>query len=853
MSKKVHSPKKWKSSKKRRNKSTIHRGESVSKRTHKLSRHRAFFIKAAVILIGGGILIGGLAGLGFFIWTSRSLPSPDKLNERVLAESTKIYDRTGENLLYEIHGDAKRTLIKLEELPVYTPQAFIAIEDKNFYEHKGFSLFAIFRTAITNVLRNQSAGGSTLTQQFVKNAILSPEKTYTRKIKEVILSYQIEKKFSKDEILQLYFNEIPFGSTAYGIEAAAQTYFAKSARDLTLSESAVLAAMIKAPTYYSPFGSHVDELLSRKNFVLSEMVEEGFITEEEMNIAMEQELVFERQLEDIQAPHFVLYVKELLSEQFGERLVEQGGLQVITSLDWDKQQAAEQAIADNAENNLEQWEATNASLVSVDTKTGEILAMVGSKDYFDDEIDGQVNIALRPRQPGSSFKPIVYMSAFSKGYLPETLVYDVETTFATETGKDYAPKNYDLSEPGPISFRQALQGSQNISAVKVLYLTGVQYALDIAEQLGYTTLSDRSRFGLSLVLGGGEVKLLEHVFSFATLAREGVRPDPVPILKVTDTQGKVWFEFEEPTTNQVVDSEPVRVLNNVLSDDNARSYVFGSGSLLTLPGRPVAAKTGTTNDYRDAWTIGYTPSIATGVWVGNNDNSAMKRGASGYTVAAPIWNQYMREATKDDPVEQFQSPPANSHPKPMLGGLEGSSQTARIDTLSGKLATEYTPLHLVEEKTFKDIHSILYFIDRSDPLGPAPSNPESDPQYTNWEEGIRAWAEKNDIVLQEQPPTEYDDIHLPGQQPIITIQSPTGGQVGDQLQMNIEWNTPREFQIINIIVDDEIVQTLENRGNVGNETVQIDLSNFNDGNHTLKAVVKDIYENSALDFVFIEL
>ncbi len=848
----IRSPHNWQ--KKKGPKKTPHRGTSTKGRIGLFTNNKKKIIKFGILTALGLFVIGGLTGVGMFIWASRQLPSPDKLNERILAESTKIFDRSGEHLLYEIHGDAKRTLIKIEEIPAYIPKAFISIEDKNFYEHKGFSLWAIFRTAVTNIIRDQNAGGSTLTQQFVKNAILTNEKSYIRKIKEVILSYQIEKKYNKEEILQLYFNEIPFGSTAYGIESAAQNYFAKSARDLSIAESAVLAAMIKAPTYYSPYGSHIEQLMSRQQFVLGEMLKENYITQEEYDWAINEELNFERQLENILAPHFVLYVKEKLVNQFGERIVEQGGLKVITTLDWDKQEAAETAIAGHAEDNLESWEASNASLVAVDTKTGQVLAMVGSLDYFNDEIDGQVNIALRPRQPGSSFKPIVYTAAFAKGYLPETVVYDVDTTFTTETGKDYSPKNYDLSQPGPVNLRSALQGSLNVAAVKTIYLTGVSNVLDLADQLGYSTLGDRSRFGLSLVLGGGEVTLLDHVFAFATLAREGQRPDPVLILKV-ENKNKTLFEFKEPNIEKVMDAEPARILNNVLTDDNARAYVFGNGSLLTIPGRPAAAKTGTTNDYRDAWTLGYTPSLAAGVWVGNNDNSAMKRGASGYTVASPIWNQFMREVTKDEPVENFNTPSSKTNPKPMLGGSTGEERRIKIDITSGKLATAFTPINLIEERVYKTIHNILHFVDKNDPLGPSPTNPSSDPQYNNWEEAIAIWAEENNIILNEEPPTEADDIHLSQNQPTLNFSSPSPEQtVTNPIPVNLSWNTIDNFSKIDIFVDDVLVHNLSNQNNSGSFSIELQLDDsFGSGRHSIKAVVHDVSGNTKLDYIFFNL
>lgn len=847
LSKKIRSPRSWRKGRKRTSRTNVQPKESVRVEVNKFKKRHQLIIRVVVGFMVAAVSLAAAFLFILFFWVSRDLPDPNKLQERVLAESTKIFDRTGENLLYEIHGDTKRTLIELEVIPDYTINAFIAIEDKNFYEHKGISLWAIFRTTITNVLKNQRAGASTLTQQFVKNAILTPEKTYTRKIKEAILSYQIEKKYDKKQILKLYFNEIPFGSIAYGIQSAAEIYFAKSASDLTIAESAILAAIVKSPTYYSPYGNNRDELIARQQYILSLMLREEYINENQYQEALNQELKFQKQLENIKAPHFVLYVKQQLVDKYGERMVEQGGLNVITSLDYEKQTIAEEVINKYADDNLNNWDASNASLVSVDTKTGHILAMVGSKDFFNTEIDGQVNVALRPRQPGSSFKPIVYTAALQKGFLPETVVFDVETIFTTETGKNYEPKNYDLKERGPVSLRQALQGSLNIPAVKVIYLTGINSVLDFAEELGYTTLKDRSRFGLSLVLGGGEVTLLEHVFAFATLAREGERPEPVSIIKVFDNNGKIWEEWKEPTINKVKNPDAIRMINDVLSDDNARSYVFGSNSLLTLPGRPVAAKTGTTNDYRDAWTVGYTPSIATGVWVGNNKNTPMKRGADGSIVATPIWNEYMKNILLNSPVETFKPPEVKKSDKPMLGGSVGEEKKVVIDIMSGRLATKDTPIHLREEKIYRTLHNILHFVDRNDPLGPIPTKPEVDPQYNNWESALINWAEKNEIILNEEPPTEYDNIHLPHQKPSLNIISPQENQVvGYNILINFTWSTVFNFKKIDIFVDDILQQTIDWQP-PQNSTINLTLDDsWATGEHYLKIVIYDEAENTTI-------
>jgi len=795
-----------------------------------------------------------------FAWIAKDLPEPGKLIYRSLPETTKIFDRTGEHLLYEIHGDQNRTMIKIDELPEHAIFAFVALEDKNFFQHSGLSVKHIFKAIVLYGLKKVSLyhglvpGGSTLTQQFVKNAILTPEKSLTRKFKEWILAYQIEKKYTKEQILEFYFNEIPFGSTSYGIESAAQNYFGKSALDLTLPESATLAAMVQRPTYYSPYGSHVDELFWRKDFVLDEMVDMGFISEEEAENAKQEELNFEQSLTNIQAPHFVLYVKEQLTEEFGERLVEQGGLNVITTLDIIKQTAAEAAIAAQAEKNEENWDATNAALVSLDPKTGEILALVGSRDFFNEEIDGQVNIALRKRQPGSSFKPIVYTTAWGRGYFPETTVFDVVTKFKTEIGKDYEPHNYDGQEHGPVTLRQALQGSLNISAVKVNYLSGVQNVLDLAEKLGYTTFSDRSRFGLSLVLGGGEVTLLEHVAAFGVIAREGQKLPTISILKVTNPQDEILFEYNIDKPEQVIDQKIARITNNVLSDDNSRAYVFGSGSLLTLPDRPVAVKTGTTNDYRDAWTIGYTPSLVTGVWVGNNDNSEMKRGASGYQVAAPIWHNYMASVLTGTLVETFNTPEYHLPEKSMLDGTLGLETKVKIDKITGLLATEFTPESMIEEKTYREIHNILYFVDKDNPEGPIPGSDSTDPQYDRWEEGVLTWAEANDIMVNEQPPTEYDQIHTAESKPSLVLLDPSPDQiVSNSFGTRIEFQTSLPITKIEYYVDDILVLSLTD--NLTSPlSQQIVLPNsYKPGDHYLKAVIYDEVGSSDLDWLKIIL
>jgi len=749
-------------------------------------------------------LILALAG---YFWLTHDLPDPNRLIDRQVPESTKIYDRTGQTILYEIHGDQKRTLISLKDIPDDVKNATITIEDKDFYKHGGFSLWAIFRTAVTNVLFGKKAGGSTLTQQFVKNSILTNEKSFIRKAKEVILAYRLEKKFSKDEILQMYFNEIPYGSTAYGVEAASQLYFGKSVREVNLAEAAVLAAIPQAPSRYSPFGPNKDLLIARQKYILDLMAKYSYIAKDEAEAAKNINLTFKEPSDNMIAPHFVMYIKELLSDKYGEKTMEQGGLKIITTLDLYKQKIAEEVINEKAPNNEKKYGATNAALVSLDPKTGQVLAMVGSRDYFNDEIDGQVNVSLQPRQPGSSFKPIVYTASFIKGYTPDTVLYDVVTNFSTDPANPYEPHNYDSKEHGPVTIRQALAGSLNIPAVKTIYLTGIDNVISLAQNLGYTTLNDKSRFGLSLVLGGGEVKLLEHANAFSAFAREGVKHPIAVILKVEDKDGKILEEFKNED-QKVLDSGIARLTNSILSDNSARAYVFGENNLLTLGSRPVAAKTGTTNDYRDAWTIGYTPSIVTGVWVGNNDNKEMKRGADGSVVAAPIWHDYMQKVLGDTPIEYFNAPERITTGKPVLDGVITADTTVKIDKFSGLLATAATPPSAIVEKQFRQVHDILFYVNKDDPRGPAPTDPASDPQFALWENAVAAWAKKQGII-NAAPPTETDNIHQAEFMPALSIIAPGNNTtlLSQVLDVQISATAPRGVNRAEYLIDGYLVAT----------------------------------------------
>lgn len=751
-------------------------------------------------------MIGIMFFIGFAVYYSKDLPDPNKLLDRAVPLSTKIYDRTGNVLLYDIHRSQQRSLVSLRDIPDSLKHATIVAEDRGFYEHKGFDLKGILRALAIDVMRGRSAqGGSTITQQFIKNALLTPKKTLTRKIKELILAYQIEKRFNKDEILQLYLNEIPYGSTAYGVQAAAHMFFDKDVRNLSLAQGALLASLPKAPSYYSPWGMNRDKLIARQRFILDSMAEEGYASKEEVEDAKKEPLRFRKDAQSIKAPHFVFYIKDLLTDMYGDKIVEEGGLTVITTLDYDKQMIAENAIAAWGKKNVAAG-ASNAALISLEARTGEILAMVGSRDYFDESIDGSVNVTLRKRQPGSSFKPIVYASAFQKGYTPDTIVFDLKTNFDTTGTKPYEPQNYSGKEYGPVTLRKALAGSLNIASVKLLYLTGVATVVDFAKKIGYTSLQDPNRYGLALVLGGGEVTLFEHVAGFASFAREGKRVVPYGLARVKDKDGAALFEQKPPTQDNAYDPEIARAVTDILSDNASRAYIFGEKNYLTLPDRPAAVKTGTTNDFRDAWTIGYTPSITTGVWVGNNDNTPMKKGADGSKIAAPIWNEYMKKTLFSTTREDFMKPAPIQATKNILKGIVGDDERAIIDRSTGSLITEQTLPDNREERILHTIHDTLFYVDKDNPQGPLPEHPEADPQFAAWEKVVRDWAAN----LPAAAPHSQPPPHKQEGSPTISIESPSDNDTitSPNLTVRTTASSTQGIASVHYYLDDQLLDTL---------------------------------------------
>ncbi|PIT88552.1 MAG: penicillin-binding protein [Candidatus Magasanikbacteria bacterium CG10_big_fil_rev_8_21_14_0_10_36_32] len=806
-------------------------------------RKIAFYL---LILGAVGIIIGTI----LVAWASRDLPDPEKLSTRQVAQSTKIYDRTGTHLLYEVYQNQKRTVVELDQIAPLAIKATIAIEDKHFYEHSGIRLISIFRAGFNNLIGRQtgSGGASTLTQQLVKNAVVGDEHSYFRKIKEAIMSMRLERKYSKDQILKMYLNEIPYGSTNYGIEAASQSYFKKSAKDLTLAEAATIAALPQQP---SRFLNNLDLLKTRRDITLNLMLEQNYITEEEKNEAEKTPLVIEARAGIMDAPHFVLYVKQLLADRYGEKTIDQSGWKVITTLDYDKQKIAETAVKELGDKFAKEANANNAALVAIDPKTGQILSMIGSRDYFNDEIAGQYNVAvLGKRQPGSSFKPFVYTAAFEQGYTPETVLYDVETNFEMRSdGTAYAPKNYDGKEYGLVTMRQALQGSLNIPAVKTLYLVGDEKMKEYAKKFGYTTLT--GDYGLSLVLGGGEVNLLEHTNAYATLANEGKYIPNSTILKIIDNQGTTIFEWQEIQPQEAIKPELAALTSSVLSDNKARAFIFGINNTLTLPDRPIAAKTGTTNDYKDAWTMGYVPSLAAGVWVGNTTPSPMKGG--GNMLAGQIWNRFMKESLANTPIETFPIPPPNIATKPVLRGAVGSIKL-KLNNLNGKIATTSTPENLIVEKEYLPPHTILHYVIKDNPMGPTPTNPADDQQYTNWENALNEWVGRQQQIGKgitfSEPPTELDDFQTsPELAPVVEFLYPTGDKILNdrQIEIRVEATSPRGVSEIHYKLD----------GNpIGSShefpfTISYYAKYLPKGTHTLTAVaIDDIGNSTAKEIAF---
>jgi penicillin-binding protein 1C len=766
-----------------------------------------------VALFGGGVFVL-MIGI-IIIWLS-SLQIPDfqSFDDRKTSSSTKIYDRTGEILLYDIYQDARKTNVSLDQMGENIKEATIAIEDSEFYNHPGVRITSTVRAVLSNLFGfGIGGGGSTITQQLVKNSLLTPKKSPIRKVKEWVLAYKIDRSMTKDKILEYYLNDNPYGGTIYGVEEASKSYFNKSAKDLTVAEAAYLAAIPQSPTLLSPYGKNKARLDTRKNLVLSRMEELGFITEEEYEAAKNQIVDFAPQAKvGIKAPHFVFFVKEYLEQKYGNEMIERGGLKVISTIDYTLQEKGEQFVKEGAIENAKLWNGENAGLVAIDPKTGQILTMVGSRDYFDKEIDGNYNTATALRQPGSAFKPFIYATAFTKGFTPETVLFDLPTEFnasCSPTGEGnncYMPDNYDGKFRGPMSLRNALAQSINVPAVKLFYLAGLSDSLKVAEDMGITTLGEIERYGLTLVIGGGEVSLVDITSAYGVLANSGVRNPYTPILRIENGRGEVIEEFT-PKSKEVISRGAALTVSDILKDNTARIPTFGANSQLNIPGAEVAVKTGTTNSNRDAWTIGYTPGVVVGVWAGNNNNTPMKKG--GAAMAGPIWNKFMKEAIKVIPPESFETAILEYNTpelKPVLRGHWQGNESFTIDMISGGLATEFTPLELRQERVITNVHNILHWVDRNDIMGPPPANPENNPQYRNWEVPVRNWWARNGGGYNAiyDKPTSSDQVHTDANRPTVVINEPnsiTEYPRTQRISLNISTSGAYSIEKIDIFIN----------------------------------------------------
>lgn len=822
------------------------------------SRHGAFFA-GKIMLIGFASFL--LLSIGAYAYYSQDLPNPEEINDRLLNQSTRFYDRSGEILLYETFGDQDRTLVKFEEISDYVKDATVAAEDSDFYNHHGIDLSAITRAGFAYVVnRGQiTQGGSTITQQFIKKSLLTDDQTWERKIKEAILSLELERIYTKEEILTFYLNEVPYGGTSYGIQAAAENYFGTTASEVTLDQAALLAALPQRPTY---FINNLDHLSLRKNYVLDQMLEQGHITEEEAQAAKDKDTVskmrFDRnQYKGIKAPHFVLEARRILEDKYGADVVAQGGLDVITTVDMDLQKEAEKAVKDNIAI-VDAAGGNNAALVSEDSKTGQVLAMVGSRDFFHPDF-GNYNAATARRQPGSSFKPYTYATLMKENYGAGSVFYDVPTNFGTPSNP-YEPRNFDHGFRGALTMHQSIAESRNIPAVKALYMAGLENVMEQTEKQGVSLAGEPSDYGLSLTLGAGEVTPAEHTHGYTTFANGGTSYDQSYILKVTNARGEVLEEWKDEGGEDVLDEEIAYLMTHMLTDRASRTPTFGASlRYFEVPDTQVAVKTGTTNDTRDGWLMGYSTNITTGVWVGHNDNHELHRSSSQMT--GPIWHQYMVAAHELKPAEDFKRPEGiKSVTLDKYTGrvpLEGSSTTVTelfpswykapsssasepfvIDTVSNKLATECTPEAAKKEVRAGGIDAEI---------------PPSDPAYPRWNAPVQSYA--NDLNLGSggsgvaTKPTEEDDVHdCDDKKP--TVNSFEYDEDNNVLRASVSKGT-FNLDKLEFRIDGQIISggNVDISGSKASKTVSVP-SKYS-GSHKARVVVidKGLYQNEASESI----
>lgn len=701
-----------------------------------------------------GIVILFVLGMLVFAWFSRNLPAPGEVQSRS-GFSTVFLDKN-DDVLFEMFEDKNRIPVDIEDIPDTLKQATVAVEDKDFYSHSGFSLWGIFRSVVRSALTGRRlAGGSTLTQQLVKNVLLTQERSFTRKIREVILSVEIERRYTKDQILEMYLNESPYGGTFWGVQSAAKGYFDKDTKELNLVESAIIAGLPQSPSTYSPMTGVKDAYKGRTKAVLRRMREDKYITkaQEEKALADLEKVKFKKNALAIQAPHFVFYVRQLIAEQFGEKILDEG-IKVKTTLDLKVQKEAQRIVADEIEE-LKSYKATNGAVVAIDSQNGHVLAMVGSYDYNDEKF-GKFNVATAARQPGSAVKPFTYATAFQQGYTPSSISMDVETVFPNQGGEDYIPVNYDGKFRGPVTYRSALANSLNIPAVKVLAQVGVRNMMQTAYDMGLKSFEPTGenvkRVGLSITLGGGETTLLDLTNAFSTFARKGQYVEPIAILEIRDHKNKVIYKAKDPKPEEVISEDIAFLISHILSDNNARSQAFGTNSYLHIPGNTVAVKTGTTNNKRDNWAVGYTNTVTVGAWVGNNDNTPMAAGiSSGLTGASPIWNKVMRAFINNKYKSGIMEKPDNVEAlqvDALLGGLPRDGQPVKSEYfIKGTEPTEVSSFYQKVKISKDDSNKLANDLEvkagefvEKDYIVITEEDPISTDGQNRWQAGINKWA-----------------------------------------------------------------------------------------------------------------
>lgn len=792
-----------------------------------------------------GVVSGVVLVLVLFLWVSRNLPDPNQV-QRKSGYSTVILDREGEEVLFDLYTDENRKFTPIEEVPEYLKQATVAVEDKDFYEHRGFDLMGMARGFLRLFTTGRAQGGSTLTQQLVKNALLTSERTMVRKLKEFVLAVRIESRFTKDEILQMYFNETPYGGTAWGVSAATEMYFDKEVSELDLVECVFLAGLPQSPTRYSPYGRNPEAYIARASIVARRMREDGYISKEVEDEVLKAlpEVEFQVLGTSIHAGHFVMHIRGLLEDMYGPEMLDQGGWKITTTLDWDLQGEAEEIVAKEIGKVSDSLHITNGASVIIDTNSGEVLSMVGSRDFFDEEVDGEVNVVTRLRQPGSSIKPLVYATAFSEGYNPASVLMDTVTEFP---GKDentpYEPKNYDGEEHGLLHLRDALASSINVPAVKLLALVGVKDVLTQGYKMGLTSLEptreNLSRLGLSMALGGGEIRLLDMATAYSAFANGGTKVEAVFILKIEDPDGEVVYEHKSVKQEKVLDEKVAFLINDILSDNNARLITFGVNSYLNMGDRAVAVKTGTTNDMRDNWTIGWSRDRIVGVWVGNNDNSAMKGVASGVSGASPIWRKEMLEVlakTPDQPweipsgVEQVELDEVSGYP-----AHDGfPSYTEWI--ISGTLPTGEDPIHKKIEVCRGQTDKLAGILqvaqgnyDEREVIDIKESDPLTDKDL--WQKAIDGWISRQGDE-KYRVPTEYCEASEGIDVQIVSPKDRSRVD-GETVTIRFEISSNKEIDWVKLYIDNELEQEFSSAP-YHKEIMLMD------GQYTIRVLAKDV-------------